>query len=300
MTANEAARVLLQHPGDLAAQRALLGVLVHAIDRGVARALRNPNRDNDRTEIANAFIDSKVRDRAFLRGVADADSAEAFTARSAQNFAVSKLRGAQGIRSRTEHIDSRPAEKLVDDQSASDDDGIDDESSTIRNSEATKRFDALSSDDQLLFYVVHDVPPHGIVEQLARKRGVTVPQLELELTQRTLSHDGEVAKLRAELERRSHEIERLRHRLASLRLDRLSQESNAAELRLIERLDTLQELQVEARRRLRDPEARSKRWDEVLALLGELPAGDAERKRAVNRITVRYKRLVAHLRGGNG
>jgi hypothetical protein len=65
-------------------------------------------------------------------------------------------------------------------------------------------------------------------------------------------------------------------------------------------VDTLQELQVEARRRLYEPEARSKRWDELLELLGELPASAAERKRAVNRITVRYKRLCARIRGGEG
>jgi len=59
----------------------------------------------------------------------------------------------------------------------------------------------------------------------------------------------------------------------------------------------LQELQVQTRRRLHDPEARSKRWDEILALLGELPANAAERKRSVNRLTVRYKRLCARIRG---
>jgi hypothetical protein len=291
--------VLLQHPDDLAARRVLLGALVQAIDRGVARVIRNSTRDNERTEIANAFIDSKVLDRAFLRGVAEADSAEAFAARSAQNFAVSKLRGAHGIRARNEHIDARPAQILVDDQTDPDDDGIEDENSAIRDSEAAKRFDALSSDDKLLFYLVHDVPPRPVIEQLAKKRRITIEQLDMELAQRASSHDSEADDLRDELERRGHEIDRLRLRLASLRRDRLSQESSDEELRLVERLDTLQQLQVEVRRRLKDPEARSKRWDEVLGLLGEMPAAAAERKRAVNRITVRYKRLVKHLRGGD-
>jgi hypothetical protein len=297
VTSNEAARVLLQCPEDIAARRALLGALVNAIDRGVARAVRNPTRDNDRTEIANAFIDSKLLDRTFLRGVADADSAEAFTARSAQNFAVSKLRGAQGIRSRSERIDTHAVQILAEDQSDPFDQGIDDENSAIRDSAAAKRFEELPSEDKLLFYLVHDVPPRWVVEQLAKKRGVATALLEFEIAQRTASHNDEADKLRNELERRSHEIERLRHRLALSRRARLSQESSENELRLIERLDALQELQVDTRRRLRDPEARSKRWDELLVLLGDLPADAVERKRAVNRITVRYKRLVARIRG---
>jgi len=327
VTPNEAARALLQRPDDAEARRALVGALVEAIDRGVARVLRKPGQDNDRTELANAFIYAKILDRAFLKGIADADSAQAYAARSAQYFAKDKLRGTQGIRLRVEHVDSQAGAGIAEDSETEDED-LDDESEAIRGSEAAKRFEALTRDDKLLFYLVHDVSPGWVIAQLAEKRGVAIAQIEAELARRATAHDGELGKLREELDRRGQEIQRLHYRIASVRSDRLAKEgtdpidvepassaliqqmqsrrarerATPAELRayerhLVEHAETLQELQVQTRRRLHDPEARSKRWDEILALLGELPANAAERKRSVNRLTVRYKRLCARIRG---
>ncbi|HEX4417255.1 MAG TPA: hypothetical protein VH165_05110 [Kofleriaceae bacterium] len=322
--------MLLRRPDDAEARRALLGALVDAIDRGIARVVRNPAKDNDRTELFNAFIYNEFLKRTFLQGIVGADSAEAYATQTARNFAVSKLRGPQGIRARVEQIDTQAAAGIVvDDRTDPDDEEIDDESATIRDSKAAKRFDALPDDDKLLFYLVHDVPPRWAIEHLAKKRGVAVAQIEAELARRVATHDGELDKLRDELERRGQDIQRLHYRIASVRGERLAKEGTdpvdlppassvlvqrmqsrraresasradllAYELHLAERVDTLQGLQVEARRRLHDPEARSKRWDELLALLGELPANAAERKRAVNRITVHYKRLCARIRGG--
>lgn len=330
MTPSEAARLLLQHPDDAAARRALLGALLDAIDRGIARVVRNPAKDNDRTELFNAFIYNEFLKRTFLQGIAVADSAEAYATQAARNFAVSKLRGPQGIRARVEQIDTEVAAGIVvDDRTEPDDAQIDDESATIRDSGAARRFAALSDEDKLLFYLVHDVPPRSAIEHLAKKRGAAVAQIEAELARRVATHDGDLDKLRDELERRGQEIQRLHYRITSVHSERLAkagtdpidvppassamvqqmqarsarERANRADLlayeqHLAARVDTLQELQFEARRRLHDPEARSKRWDEVLALLGELPAGMAERKRAVNRITVRYKRLCARIRGG--
>ena len=329
MTPSEAARVLLQQPDDAAARRALLGALMDAIDRGIARVVRNPAKDNDRTELFNAFIYNEFLKRTFLQGIAGADSAEAYATKAARNFAVSKLRGPQGIRARVEQIDTQAAAGIVvDDRTEPDDEEIDDESATIRDSGAAKRFGALPDEDKLLFYLVHDVPPRPEIERLAKKRGVAVAQIEAELARRATAHDGELGKLREELDRRGQVIQRLHYRIASVHSDRLAKEgtdptevgpassaliqqmqsrrarerATPAELRayerhLVEDVETLQELQVQTRRRLHDPEARSKRWDEILALLGELPANAAERKRSVNRLTVRYKRLCARIRG---
>jgi hypothetical protein len=328
VTPSEAARVLLQRPGDLEARRVLVGAIVDAIDRGIARVLRRPTQDNDRTELANAFLYAKVLDRAFLKGIANADSVQAYAARSAQFFAKDKLRGAQGTRTRFEYVDSQAGEGIAD-ASESDDEELDNVTEAIRSSEAAKRFEALPSDDKLLFYLVHDVPPRWAIEDLAKKRGVAFAQIEAELARRVNVHDEELGKLRDELDRRGQEIQRLQYRIASVSSDRLAKEGTdpavlepaspalilqmqsrrtreratraellAYERHLVERVETLQELQVEGRRRLHDPEARSKRWDELLALLGALPANPVERKRAVNRITVRYKRLCARLRGG--
>ena len=221
MTPSEAARVLLQRPDDADARRALVGALIEAIDRGVARVLRKPGHDNDRAELANAFIYNKFLDRAFLKGIADADSAQAYASRSAQYFAKDKLRGAQGTRMRVEHVDSQAGAGVADD-SGSDDDDLDGESEAIRNSEAAHRFEALPGDDKLLFHLVHDVPSGWAIEELAKKRRVAVAQIEAELARRITAHDKELGTLREELERRGQEIQRLYYRITSVRSDRLA------------------------------------------------------------------------------
>lgn len=326
VTPNEAASVLLQRPEDSEARRSLLGALLDPIDRGIERVV---GKDNDRIELFNAFIDNEFLKRAFLQGIVGADSAEAYATQAARNFAVSKLRGPQGIRVRVEQLGAPPvARTMVDDRSDQDDDEIDEETAAIRDSAVAKRFDELPDNDKLLFYLVHDAPPRGAIEYLATRRGVAVAQVESELARRVASHDGELDGLRDELARRGRDIQRLQYRVAAVRGEILAKEGTdpidippasplliqqmqsrrgrrnasrayllAYQLHLVERVDRLQELQLQTRRRLHDPEARSKQWDELLTLLGELPADAAERKRAVNRITVRYKRLLVRIRG---
>lgn len=333
MTPSEAARVLLQRADDAAARRALVGTLLDAIDRGIARVIRNPSKDNERNEIFLGFIDAKILDRRFLQGVADADSAEAFAARASQNYAMDRLRGAQGIRAWSETTDSRAVEKqsgiVVDDMSDDADEEIDELSMKIRGSEAAKRFAALADDQKVMFYVVHAVPPRWVVEHLAQKRQMPVQQVEQEIARRSASHEREAEQLREDLDRRGQEIQRIQYQLLSVRRDRDAKEGRlpidiapaspdlvkqmqsrgarrnasladvlAYERHLVERVETLQRLQCETRQRIHDPEGKTKRWIEILSLLGELPPSRADQAKAINRLTQRYKRLCERLRGG--
>lgn len=314
----EVARRLLERPGDVGAQRALVGYLLDLIEGEIRRAIRGIEQDNARLELANTFFDRRLVDPKFLKGLAKADSAAPYVREAVRNFIADQRRGAFGTRMGAE------VPSPDDDHEAPEDEEEDD---PVLASGMMERFGRLSKEEQVLCLLVHGLVTPWLVATLASQRGVPPELVREELTARGRALDGEEARLQDELDRRGMQIQRLQYRMAAVRgdlgrrapeatevvtpssdlVERLAtpagrQRASRAELKayehyLVGRVEMLQKLQSEARRKLHDPETRRRRWDDVLALLGELPTDPAERKRSVNRVTKQYKRLIVKIRG---
>jgi hypothetical protein len=194
-----------------------------------------------------------------------------------------------------------------------------------------EQFSTLPKDDQLLlgiYFVETSELPLAWVELIAQRRGVPLADVEAELAARASDQGDARRRLTHEYDERVERIERLQHRILQVRavaMERgdakevraivLSQEARnrlrasqeelkaattgerAAYLQYLEEKRTrLCELQLEIQEKLNDGLPGGEKHEDVLRILGRLPAQPKARATAVNSVTQKFRRLRKKLR----
>lgn len=327
-----AARELLENKTS-SAYRVLITHLYEAIDRGISGALNNYDSEISRTlrdGYFTQFADQKLSDRSFLKGLLErATNPVGYTRTSAYNFVRSEIRKSPPmVTVRGEEFDgdewgAGSAEVAATERDAL----VDAEDHQTRQQWLV----ALPLDDQLLLALMyveaHDLPP-TLVKLIARRRAAEVEAVARELDARASVQSEARRQIQRELDERIERTARIQERILrvkaamqergdgdvtdveSLSPDRLraiassqkellaaTPEERRQCLEALERkLESLWVRVRETRKSLQVEFPAQPRYEEVLAILGQLPKDPTKQKTAIDTLRKRFVRLRRTIR----
>ncbi len=325
----EAAKMLLDESSSTTAYTQLIGSAYSLVDRGIASVAEPYDGRVDAEEILTRFLKDKIDSPKFLTGIVGAGDAAGYVVQAAKNFTRDCIRSNPPVVFANQAIDPQEGgrELFIEDRRSA-------EEVIVASQEQERRMrwiGDLPVDDQLLMHVLYAEAlelPAEMVDLLAKRRVIESTELLEELEARASAQQGKRTEWEHELNKRSETIHAVQHRLrvvdamisevdferakvpaqlSSERREELRQsqtalrEASAQErsgymAHLGARLDALSQLQHETRTKLARDLPAGKQYEEVLAILGQLPDAEADQKKAINAITARVLRIRKRMR----
>ncbi len=325
----EAAKSLLKDTSSQAAYSQLVGATFGLIDRGIASVTTAYDGRVDAEEMLTRFLHEKIDNPKFLSGIVGASEAEGYVVQAAKNFTRDSIRTNPPVAFETSgDAKEGPTRELFVDDSLSAEEEI------VASQEQAHRMQWLGElpvDDQLLMHILYAEAlelPQSMLVLLAKRRAVDAAAIKREIEGRATAQQGKRTEWERELNSRSETIYSVQHRtrivsamisecdyqraevpaqLSAERREELRQNQRALKAasaqersgyvaHLEARLERLSSLQQETRVKLAKEFPAGQRYEEALSILGQLPEGVNDRKKAINAVTTRLRRIRKKLR----